>query len=821
MNIRDLIRARMARLGGGPTHGPSRGPSGPSRRPSSGGRDVEMRARNQRINTPSAAPPAPTGRRPVPGLQGVYFSDDYGDAMRKAAQSSASFHGGGPEEKLRHPAVDFSRNMAGIDGLAGGEIERITGETQGRLAEKGITRDSTGTYRLGQDTPRINARDLSAPSPGLGGFPSLTGSGATGPASRIPVTRPSPQPKSTLGGSIASGVKSAIGIGQTPQSPVSPPAVANIGGGIRGAIESALSQARTPVQRPTPSPTAGTARRVGSNTVVGTAPNTISYPTNPGTYPSVQQVPPAGPRPANAPVGTKAPGDPTVTQLPGANAAPNGRDPVTGQALPPPIVINPTYPSSLPADPNNTGAKPGGPNTGLGSTPTMGGRTITDPAAAPATAPAATGGPTGVVSGEGLMLGNAVGMDWATLAPYNATIEAEAAKWGVDPRILRSVIALESQGNPDAQNPNSSSHGLLQIQPEWHAQGASQLGYTLGTPEGDIGYFAALIAGQAPGQNLHGTPLENAVEIMAGGTAGGSPEYAAAYRNDIEVLMGTQGQAAPAGTSPTAPAGTHIDPATGQPVMIGTTNAAGQPVLVGNADAAAVDPTQARPPAATGSITPMATPVNGQGTAQGQTVTQGDGLGIYAGPDADESWIQDMFPGGTGGVSTDYKQDVCTYNPDCCTGGPDCWYNSNTLMAGASNTVHPGYDVSSPAGTTFHAPMAGEVLGTKYNASDPRCITPDGLNHCSWAADDGIVLDGGVDSQGNQIYINYDHAIPDASLVGQYVDAGTPLGTVNQDNHIHVEIHGWCPSLGKSVVLDPSLVYGGYYQTHSVCEGVA
>jgi hypothetical protein len=81
-----------------------------------------MQVRNQRLAAGGSTP----ARREVPGLPGLYFADDYGDAMRTAARSSSEFHSGDVRRMNAHPAIDWSKNMAGIDGVAGSEIARIT-----------------------------------------------------------------------------------------------------------------------------------------------------------------------------------------------------------------------------------------------------------------------------------------------------------------------------------------------------------------------------------------------------------------------------------------------------------------------------------------------------------------------------------------------------------------------------------------------------------------------------------------------------------------------------------------------------------------------
>lgn len=477
-------------------------------------RDVEMRARNQRVGGGGGS----SERRPVPGLPGVYFADDYGQAMQTAAKSSAQFHSGNINDMLSHPAVGWSKSMAGIDGLAGNEISRITGETEGRLAQKGITRDSTGTWRLGQnqEQPKVTGASLSTQA---------AKSPLTGPAATTPAATPSGQ---GVWGSIASGVKSALSGMPTAPATVTPLSGDVIGGGIRAAVQSALDSARA-TQQPAPQSTAAQ------------SPN---RPATQGPLPGVTPAAPTQTAPAQLPV-IQSP-----TRLPGS--AVSGTD-ASGNPVPAPAST---------VTPGTQVSK-----VGVGTVPGLGG---TPPTGLPSSAPATTSAaPTGTIPvGDGsLQLGNAQGASWDNLAPYEATIQAEAAKWGVDPRIIRAAAMMESQGiaNPDQSNAPRSS-GIMQIEQQWHSESAAQLGYDLNTPEGQIGYFAALISGNAPGQNIRGnTPLERYINNYQGPEAGQTdPAYTAAYQSDVETLIAMQG-GEPLGTTPIAGGPvTGQDPATQQ-----------------------------------------------------------------------------------------------------------------------------------------------------------------------------------------------------------------------------------------------------------------
>lgn len=58
---------------------------------------------------------------------------------------------------------------------------------------------------------------------------------------------------------------------------------------------------------------------------------------------------------------------------------------------------------------------------------------------------------------------------------------------GVDERLIKSVVRMESNYNPDALGDHGRSVGLMQIQPRWHKQRAADLGITdLRDPYGNL-----------------------------------------------------------------------------------------------------------------------------------------------------------------------------------------------------------------------------------------------------------------------------------------------------------------------------------------------
>lgn len=53
-----------------------------------------------------------------------------------------------------------------------------------------------------------------------------------------------------------------------------------------------------------------------------------------------------------------------------------------------------------------------------------------------------------------------------------------AEQYGLDPDIVKAIIKIESNGNPQAVGDNGQSIGLMQIQPKWHKARIDRLGIT-------------------------------------------------------------------------------------------------------------------------------------------------------------------------------------------------------------------------------------------------------------------------------------------------------------------------------------------------------
>jgi soluble lytic murein transglycosylase-like protein len=177
--------------------------------------------------------------------------------------------------------------------------------------------------------------------------------------------------------------------------------------------------------------------------------------------------------------------------------------------------------------------------------------TASTAAAAPATAPTATAAAATPAAGAGL--GGAP-------TPYDGMIQAAAAKYGLDPALLKALIRQESNFDPNAGSP-AGAQGLTQLMPGTAASlgvtnpkdpaqaiegGAKYLRQQLDAFGGDVRKaLAAYNAGPGAVQRHGGIPpypeTQNYVQKVLA--------YAAEYR-------GTPGTAAPAGPAAAATATT-------------------------------------------------------------------------------------------------------------------------------------------------------------------------------------------------------------------------------------------------------------------------
>ncbi len=473
----------------------------------------------------------------------------------------------------------------------------------------------------------------------------------------------------------------------------------------------------------------------------------------------------------------------------------------------------------------STGATPGGymhPDTLAGLPQTLG----ATPGSAPAGGTGTIGSPQGVIGPEaGLQLPNAQGLDWNNVNQWDAQISQAAAQWGVDPNLIKAAIAMESGGNSAADNPNSTSFGLLQIQPQFHERSAAQLGYDLTTNEGQIGYFAALVSGNAPGQNPQGaTDLDRFMYMYQSEYAGQTdPAYIAAYRHDIETIMGiAAGSSAPApGATIGQPSQTAIDMgnrpmATNAQAM--EQAAAGQPRVTidpppgGGFNPQAVFPGSNRPidtglfPGSGRAIDPnsgIPIPEGGVfGTQGGQNPSQT--LAPAPGPNTSPTGGGDITSMSSGGVYATQDINYGFGSPGCSTcynadGSSFYEYGEGHGMGGHR---HTGYDVPIAYGEQYVAPISGVVTcgGT-------------GNGPGSW--DTGCVAFGNKDGGGagrvevladNGVSFIFGHSLDSYVQPGDTVSVGQALGTSGWSPdaaHYHLEARVWCPNIGDYWIVDP------------------
>lgn len=81
----------------------------------------------------------------------------------------------------------------------------------------------------------------------------------------------------------------------------------------------------------------------------------------------------------------------------------------------------------------------------------------------------------GTVGGQvNLGLNSPATPEWQPVNQWDQMVAQAAAKYGVPPNLVKSIIRLESNGNPSAQHPASGATGLMQIMPEIWNNGNSQ-----------------------------------------------------------------------------------------------------------------------------------------------------------------------------------------------------------------------------------------------------------------------------------------------------------------------------------------------------------
>lgn len=240
----------------------------------------------------------------------------------------------------------------------------------------------------------------------------------------------------------------------------------------------------------------GSAPAGGSKPSGGTAPVGGTKPPNSGSKPpsSGARPPSSGMKPPSS--GTRPPssGAPSASSKPSSGrptASANGQTvsatPSSGRGPMTPA-FHPNRPMGAPIHP----ALSGRPLGSGSSAPTRQGA----PSGSPAGSPGGLGAPSGT-SPSNLPPGQGkVGSLGPQMDRWDGDILREAEKWGVPPENLKALIALESEGNPNAHQVNPTygdTHGLGQINAAIWGDEARRLGYDLNSPEGQIGMAAYLL----------------------------------------------------------------------------------------------------------------------------------------------------------------------------------------------------------------------------------------------------------------------------------------------------------------------------------------
>jgi cell wall-associated NlpC family hydrolase len=569
-SIRDRIRELMQRRSQGPSRSPSRGPD-----------NDRMRAMNDRINRPDQRRPGFDAGANVPGLRGVHFSPDIQTATQKAAESVRRWNS---PDRMNHPAIGFSRSMAGIDNDPGAGIKS---DVMRQLAAKGISRDDTGTYRIAGMPQTGTSRGI--------GETAISRSLSPIASNRVPGTLSNQTAKSPLTTSLpgsTQAAKSPLTGGITPAVPQTTRVTPSTGGNLADTIRNAMGIG--PSQIPSGSSLADTIRQTVQAGLrpVPTGRQPITPPTGNAIVDPLPTGPPTPRTPAQGSLPDVAqsglPVIPAPTRLPGS--AVTGLKPDGTPRIPPLSTITPgTTASGQPITLNPA------PTTTVGGQP-MGGVRALPESMAPS-GPVTVGSPQGQIPMD-LNIAYGRGGDWATVNAYDAAFSDAGAKYGVDPAMLKAMMVIESGGQniPNGNGfPNSGPMQLTSVQfgagqpTKWDAV-ADKLGLDITNPEHQV-YIAAYVLGGHDGDAGSPEDIFLSTYYPTGGldVPGGDGHTPRQYLEDINTLTGIINGAAgaapipstgpvPPSLGPVAVGGEGTTPPVTSPTVVTTGPLAGLPI---------------------------------------------------------------------------------------------------------------------------------------------------------------------------------------------------------------------------------------------------
>ncbi|MDQ3694362.1 MAG: transglycosylase SLT domain-containing protein [Chloroflexota bacterium] len=441
--------------------------------------------------------------------------------------------------------------------------------------------------------------------------------------------------------------------------------------------------------------------------------------------------------------------------------------------------------ASPPTPPTSGVGAPG--LTGQGMAPDQGYTPAPTTPTAPGPAPApSSGGTLGAPQGQ-VPIGNITGGgDWGALNVYDSTFAAEGARHGVDPAMLKAMSVVESGGVVDAQGVGGAM-GLMQIKPDIWGGEAAALGYDLNTPEGQIGFAAALLGGSVPGV-AGNTPEERFLStyyptpcLDCAGESGHTPRM---YLDDIAMYTDQINGAAPGGGMAPAP----VDPTMAGVGAPGLTGAPGE--IVQQADGSVTDGVTTIPPAGggQGGVVTQSPPPQENGNEAGAAIID---AAILA---ADENWSYEPT------TAAGWQSGEATDDP---YGGLDCSAFIRYLdqkYAGGSGNVPVGshYQYSAATGDTNNDGVAD---ATPYIKNDFSQLQPGDVIYADTGADTGSMDNGNIRSDGSR-------------NPGTHVAIYTGPVDINDDGIIDGDvIHSSAPGVG--VVTGWASDYESIYLGHS------
>jgi hypothetical protein len=436
------------------------------------------------------------------------------------------------------------------------------------------------------------------------------------------------------------------------------------------------------------------------------------------------------------------------------------------------------------------------------------------------------------------------------LKQYDPVIQAEAAKHGIDPAFLYASMAIESGGYDVPNAEGAPNRGVLQVW-DGNAKIAADHGYDISTAAGQIGFVAAIAAGDIPGMGTGSTPEERIMSVYPG--AGGSAEHVAEYNRDWNAIvdMYHQAEAANGGSPPIVPGGPidqpgGVEPGTSGPVLgTGIDQPGGIPPgggsipgLPGGTTPAVIPETT---PAGPGTADPRGAVVyNPQDPSQNQNIdasyVPGGGLGAPGGEPNTQpkailtpqttAYLETLMPGA---AETFEGSGYGFGSPDGCTtpDGHKCYGN----YWGWDPNYHPGDDVfvDPTQATPFNNLIDGKVV----------CVGMEDGGNSAWTAGCGAYPDYSVagspgnitvQTADNSTQVTYGHTSAlqtnaDGSpiVAGQEVTTGDPLGmtgSMSYDDagnlvgfHTHLEVRlALDPNdPGKFTLVDPTVYFNNGY----------